>query len=618
MIELTDVKCVSQEKLEKLAALAPKEDSVPAHGRPRKEKTRKNAPGLGPVDVEKYLDHYGFQFTIKKEANKTIYRLSQCLFDPTHKRNEASIIQDVSGLITYQCFHQTCSHTWDEARRAISGDDSLAPFCEGYDPNWTPPESAYQPLDEDRPFLKVSTRGRVQFNAAEMADYLKQKFEPVVNEGKDFGGLFYRYNQERGLWEILPEAALRAAACEELGSYAQTRRISDTITLLQDKTYVPPQRLVPNPYWINLKNCMLNIETLERKAHSAEFNSRVQLPVEYDPEALCSRWIEALAEIFADDTRKANVLQELFGYCLYPKILFPCAVFQIGGGSNGKGTVQKVLEAMLGDENVSHISLQRMEEKFGPVELKDKLLNACGETAQTPLEVTRFKEICAGDKVQAEVKYKPDVVFQPIAKHLISMNEFPGIKDKTDAFFRRVIVLEYTQKFEGDSVDLHLAETLIKTELNGIFRWALEGLKRVLEKKVIQAPESVQQAKHRFRAKVNPVLMFVEEECVLEESVSVLPKELFEAYNEWCEEAKIRSLGKQRFYEQIYLNFKVRKQRANTKERFFGIGLLNKTNGTMFGLLFFLLLPCAAPLFSHTVNLVDAVTCFSSWFFHVL
>jgi len=177
------------------------------------------------------------------------------------------------------------------------------------------------------------------------------------------------------------------------------------------------------------------------------------------------------------------------------------------------------------------------------------------------------------DGQKSRVKYKGDVKFIPIAKHLVSMNAFPGVKEKTDAFFRRIIVLEYKQKFEGENRDVRRGDKLVK-ELNGIFAWSLQGLKRVLKNDAILVPESVVQAKKRFRARVNPVLMFVDEICVRFPGSRVLPNELYKAYQEWCEDGKITPLGKNNFYEQIFLNYpEVVKKRDGTQDKFFGIGM---------------------------------------------
>jgi len=578
---LKDIPVNNESFLSKLAGLAPPEEQKgPTSRMPGRKKSRPRGDlpsDLGPVDVESYLNHYNFEFKLKTSGSRRIYRLPYCLFDASHKKNEAAVIQDDSGLLTYQCFHNSCKgRTWHQAKKVISGEDSLAPFCEGYDPDWQPPKKkAPQPLDPEKPFLLVNEKNRATFNPAKMADYLEAKLAPVVYDAQEME--LYQYHK-RGVWKVLPEIEVNKITQHELGEHAKARWINEAVELLKNQSYRPPKALEFDPLWINLKNGMLHLDTMELVPHTPEFNSRAQLSVEYQEETKCTLWLDTLAEIFADDFKKPDVLQEFFGYCLYPKIIFPAALFQIGQGSNGKYVIERVLCEILGKENVSHISLRRMMKDFGPIEIKDKLLNSCGETETGMLDVTNFKKIATGDEIQAEVKYKSDVKFAPIAKHMVSMNAFPGVKEKTDAFFRRIIVLEYKQKFEGDDVDLHRAERLIKGELNAIFKWAVEGLKRVLEQGRIEVPESVVQAKKRMRAKVNPMLLFVEEMCAVNKGVRSLPSDVFKSYQEWCEDAKIQGLGKQNFYEQIYLNFPdVRKKRYGKKEYFFGIGLLIET-----------------------------------------
>ena len=577
MKRLSDVPVVRKNIIVKLAKLAPEEDdAVGAPSRARKTKSRKSKTTLGRFHVDKYLSNYGVEYNVKPRGNRTLYRFSLCPFNPDHKKNDSYVQQDVDGKLIFYCSHQSCNHTWEEFKSLTSGTESLARFCDGYDPDWQPEKKkSAKSAGKKYPFLKYNPeKDRVSFKAALMADYLKNHYAPILNEGKDWGGLFYHYNST-GVWEVLPEAEITNLATSLLDEHADVRRVNNALKLLEYKSFLPEAARQPDPMWLNLKNCMYHVISGKRRKHHPDFFSRVQLPVNYDPKARCPTWIDTLVLIFADDPDKAITLQEFFGYCLYPKLIFPAALFQIGSGANGKGTVQRVLEAFLGKDNISHISLKRMEDKFGPVELKDKLLNTCGETSTQPLEVTRFKEIAAADEIQAEVKYKADVKFTPIAKHMISMNEFPGVKDKTPAFYRRVIVMEYNQKFEGEEDDRDLFGKL-SIELDGIFLWALEGLKRVLEKKEIYQPQAIQEAKRRMRAASNTAVLFAEEACLIGETYQAHPPALYSAYKDWCGESGVRSpYGKQRFYEQMYLHFGVKKYRPkdSTKELFIGIGL---------------------------------------------
>ena len=586
---LSDIPILSMAAFDRLAALAPKDHSGdPAGTKTKKTKSKDTSRStLGPLKLAEYLDHYGQQYKVKQRGGRTLYQID-CLFNPDHHSPDSYIQQDSDGKIIYVCSHNSCSHyRWEDAREKISGKDSLAPYCEGYDPDWKPKQSSappQPPLDQDQNAEKPNVAyltfnqetGKPLFNPARMANFLEQKFNPLLHEGKSFGNFFYHYKKDVGVWKWLPPEALRRCARNTLADYAKPYWILQSLQLLEDQAYKSQDDMRMDQMWINVRNGMLNIETMEMRPHAPEFYSRVQMPVEYDPEASYTYWVDRLVEIFTDDTEKIPVLQQFAGYCLYPKILFPCAIFSIGQGKNGKGMVDKVLCAMAGKENVSHISLGRMNERFGPVGLKDKLLNSCGETETGQLDVTQFKAIAAGDEVQVEVKNKDDVKFVPIAKHLISMNSFPGIKEKTDAFFRRIIVLEYKQRFEGMADNKRLADIIINEHLNGVFRWALEGLKKVLENEEIYQPDCVDSAKQRFRVKVNPALLFVEEECILDETCMVLPKKLYEEYKEWCESSKQKPLGRTNFYENIQTNFDVKKNRHETREYFDGIGLISE------------------------------------------
>jgi P4 family phage/plasmid primase-like protien len=574
-LTLDDIPICSLEALEALAAEAPappQSSRQPAKkpGRPSRGSSK---PDLGPVHLEQYLTHYGVEYTVKPGAGKTIFKLHHCLFDPAHTRNEASIIQDAGGNLTYHCFHNSCKgRTWADARRQISGDKSLAEFCDGYDPEKSPARPAALNKDPEQPWLLFNDKGRATFNPAIFADHLAAQFQPLINEGG--AEQFFCYNGS-GFWRPLPEAAIAQVACEVLSENAKSARVADAMGLLRAKTFMPADKIVCDPLWVNVLNGMLHCESLELRSHGPEFNSRAQMPVRYDPAATCELWLKTLNEIFSDDPSKITTLQQFFGYCCFPKILFPCALFAIGRGANGKSTVMRVLECMLGNQNVSHLSLQRLADRWGPAELQDKLLNSCGETSERELDVTTFKNAVAGDMLQAERKYKGDVSFKPIAKFIFAMNSFPSVKDRSDGFFRRLIIVPFEQVFSDESADTRLPDRLIE-ELNGIFAWAIEGLRVVLQNKKIDQPESIVNAKRRFRMSVDQSLAFGDEVCDISDQAECFPATLYKRYVTWCGDSGIsRPMAKARFYERIMSNFAVKRRRhkGSTQEHFEGISI---------------------------------------------
>lgn len=114
-------------------AVQGKKEERPPPSVPRADKVS-NMGNLGPMDVQSYLRHYGVEIIKVKESGPgTLYCLRNCVFNSEHSGNEAAIVQRSDGQLLYQCFHNSCQgRTWNEARKIVSGDDSLARFCAGY------------------------------------------------------------------------------------------------------------------------------------------------------------------------------------------------------------------------------------------------------------------------------------------------------------------------------------------------------------------------------------------------------------------------------------------------------------------------------------------------------
>lgn len=88
----------------------------------------------GRLDVPAYCSAFGVEIVKTKDApgGGAMYCLKHCIFDKKHTPNEASIIQQVSGRLIYQCFHDSCSgRTWHDARRVISGEHPLVQWLIG-------------------------------------------------------------------------------------------------------------------------------------------------------------------------------------------------------------------------------------------------------------------------------------------------------------------------------------------------------------------------------------------------------------------------------------------------------------------------------------------------------
>ena len=581
------VKANSLKWLEAIAAAAPPEEEKGAtRSIPRGKSVDSRAPqkaDLGPVDVEKYLSHYGVEFQRKDKGNKTLYVLNQCLFDPNHGKKDSAITQDTRGLLTYWCFHDTCNHTWHDARSMISGQDKIAQFCEGYDPNFKPQEKK-SPLDTGKDSPDPPPRvpppesvdpviffDRKKLRSQFLAKYLQGHLSPMLWDGSEF----YRY-RDTGVWKTTHTDLIGKVAERALDKYATNSLIEATIKLMGKRIMIDPERFRHNAEYLNLKNGMLEISTGKLKPHKSDYQSRIQLPVKYDEDAECPRWHKFLNEVFSDDITKAAALQAYYGYCLLPDCRFQRCLFMIGSGANGKSVAADILVSILGEVNVCSLPLQLMGQRFLIGQLKDKLVNVATEIATNqPIDTANFKDAVAGGLLMADQKHGQPFAFYPIAKHIFNMNEVPKITDKSHGFQRRPIVLTFNQRFEPPDNDPMLLEKL-KKEMNGIFMWMLEGLQVVLETGYLHVPESVEEDTMAFIQSTNPILQFIEECCALGPIYKANPPDAFAEYKKWCADGGNRPLARNRFYSQIMIHCPsvVRRLDGPTRKRMFvGIGL---------------------------------------------
>ena len=89
-----------------------------------------------------------------------------------------------------------------------------------------------------------------------------------------------------GVYLPCGEATLYHDAQDLLGNERRTDRINEALSYVQVATRRDDE-IPPDGHYINLRNGRLNWQTIELEPHSASNFSTAQLPVEYDPLAVC-------------------------------------------------------------------------------------------------------------------------------------------------------------------------------------------------------------------------------------------------------------------------------------------------------------------------------------------
>jgi putative DNA primase/helicase len=117
--------------------------------------------------------------------------------------------------------------------------------------------------------------------------------------------------------------------------------------------------------WVALQNGLLNLRTRKFVPHSPRFWNSVVLPFAYDPKAKCPRWDQFLEELWPKDSEAQLAVEEMLGVCISYETRWHKAWYIKGVRRSGKGTLAKVLEKIVGEENFAGMQVDNFSQLFG-------------------------------------------------------------------------------------------------------------------------------------------------------------------------------------------------------------------------------------------------------------
>lgn len=322
-----------------------------------------------------------------------------------------------------------------------------------------------------------------------------------------------------------------------LGNAATANFIRKLTELLEIQQARTDEGFSPNLKYLCLRNGTLDLSTYELVDHSPDHRLRTRLDVTWDAQAKCPKFMEYLNSVFEPDADKAEKIafvQQWLGYMLVPDTSLQKMLWLVGSGANGKSVLLAIVNALVGEANISHAMLDTFHLSHVRAELDGKLVNIAGEmAADAMINDGYIKAIVAGDAIEASRKYKPSISFRPFVRLMAATNNLPRTNDLTHGFFRRTIILSFNRTFAREEQNPNLINDLLE-ELSGILVWAVDGLRSLRQLASFTIPASSDSALEQYRAEANPVQLFADE-CLMQSSTGrALPKDLRAVYAEWC------------------------------------------------------------------------------------
>ena len=330
--------------------------------------------------------------------------------------------------------------------------------------------------------------------------------------------------------------------------------------LIRDNVEPSPANLVA------FKNGIYDIIKDELLPFSEKYIITNKINYNYNPAAQSKLVDDTLNKLACHDKEIRALLEEAVGYCLYRRNELGKSFMLVGdgtekkGASNGKSTFLDMVKTMLGEDNITSLDLNELNQKFQNAELFGKLANIGDDIDDNFIPNSAiFKKLVTGDRIQVQRKGERPFEFNNYAKLLFSANAIPKIKDRGGAIMRRLIIVPFFAHFTPTDPDFR---PYIKYELKEpgnveyLIQLAISGLKRVLKNQAFTDSAKVKNELEEFEETNNPVVGFFKEytDILIENQTTA---SVYTQYLEYCVTSGHQALSKIEFSKQVKRRFNV-------------------------------------------------------------
>lgn len=370
-------------------------------------------------------------------------------------------------------------------------------------------------------------------------------------EGRDGRGIdLLRY--EEGVFRTGGYGFVRTETTKILGAAATVTRINEVTELVNEYAKVSYKKTnTQGKELINVLNGMVEISTGKLLPHDPKYKCTVQLPVRFDPEARSPELDRFLSSVIPEDS--IRLVEEFVGYLMIPDTSFAKCFVAVGEGGNGKSTFLKLVTHLIGQENISNLSLHAItEDRFTAAGLFGKLANLYDELETKALENTGlFKQIVSGEAIKAEEKNKAPFSFRPFCRMLFATNQMPRATDRSQAYFDRFLFVQFPNRIRETSTQVRDYDmVLAKTPglMSALLNRALSGLRRLTDQGRFTASASSTEAIEEYRRECNSAYDFLREFCRFDNPDGWIAKAiLYSRYRGWSEDTGRKPMSSREF-----------------------------------------------------------------------
>ena len=264
---------------------------------------------------------------------------------------------------------------------------------------------------------------------------------------------------------------------------------------------------------------MVDVRTMEEIPHDPKFYAINQIPFSWKEVKATSSGteIEKFFNFIFTSADDRKMFLEFVGLCFTKDSSQQRFLTLCGVGGTGKSVLIRLVEAAVGRENISNVSLQ---------------------------------ELLGEDRLFSERKGENGFMFSSYAKLLFSTNALPIIQgERTNGFYRRLMILRMDRQPRTIDTGLFIR---LEAELPYFIKLAVQALHEMYARGgVITISSNSEQAVRQMWKDSDVVQAWLDDCCTLEAKTKTDRAKLFSDFEGYCSREDRQALSKNGFYKAL-------------------------------------------------------------------
>lgn len=220
-----------------------------------------------------------------------------------------------------------------------------------------------------------------------------------------------------------------------------------------------------------------------------------------------------------------------------------------------------MINKMIGKENICHVTMLQLAERFSASDLTDKILNTETEVEKDIIKnIEMFKKLVTGDELAVEEKYKPRYIIKPMAKFIYGTNNLPKLEGIDDeGYYRRLYILPFEKHITKEEENKFDRNSILNPEaLDYLANIVLRAYLKVMDTRILANKEESDSIILEYRETSNSARVFLKDEFAIREvfgSNNTIPKTaMYAKYISWCHDNNFFIKKKKDFYQEVLRN----------------------------------------------------------------